>query len=104
MIRLGLILTLSFACAGCSPITRVRIPLVDPTEVVDVPNLHGTFTLAAANGRTKFVHIGTAGDRFPVGFLKVVFIDDESPSGLTALTWPAFVYTEKGNHFLHFPI
>lgn len=107
MKKLFLMLALGvFLLTGCSYPT-VENPLVSPEECEPCPELHGTFKCENPDtGEAMFMHIGTAGEQFPAGFLKIVTVqhaaDSKRPLGVSQFV--AFAEPVSDSHIIHVPL
>lgn len=90
---------------GCTyPV--VENPLILPDKCEKLPQLHGAFKMQNRDSKkNSYLHIGSAGDKFPAGFLQIVIVqqpDDERPLGATSFV--AFAEPVADSYIIHIPL
>jgi len=92
--------------AGCTyPV--VENPLVQPGECKPSPELHGVYkTVKTEEKGRAFLHIGTAGEDFPPGFLKFIVVQhpDETNQRIDASSFVAFAEPISESYLVHIPM
>lgn len=107
--RLPIVAALLFlACTGCTGCTVpvAEHPLVDPADASTFPELHGVYRADDdADTFGQFVHIGSAGDGFPAGFVRIISVyqPKDATHALRSTTYIGFVERIGQAHILHLP-
>jgi len=99
------LLPLLCGAVGCA-IPVSKHPLVDPAEAKSFPELHGAYRFenpqASADEPPGYLHVGGAGEEFPSGFLRIVFVG-QAESELKLQKLIGFVEKIGENYILHLP-
>lgn len=98
------LLFLSLA-SGCTyPIFEQ--PLVAPDECEGHPELHGVLKVVDHDDdEPAYLHVGSAGDKFPSGFLKFISVHfPGEENALESQEFVGFVEQIRGDYILHIPM
>ncbi len=102
-----LIIALLFLlCSGCT-VPTTKNPLVDPSDAKAFPEFHGVYrTENKESSKVHYAHIGSAGDQYPEGFLKFLFVVHPSDSKSALQTGIHIGFVEKigKEYLLHLPV
>lgn len=81
-------------------------PLVLPGKCETLPELHGVFKIQNPDvKKNSYLHIGSAGEEFPAGFLQIVMVqqpDDTRPLGATSFV--AFAEPVADSYIIQIPL
>ena len=98
------ILLLLVAFAGCT-YPSIKKPLVDPVKAVAFPELIGTYTSTnPKTGEQAWLHIGLAGEGFPSGFHKLIWIMSTPERGIQSTELICFYHKIGDSFILHIPL
>ena len=92
--------------SGCGALNIVN-PLVDPADAKPLPALHGVYrTNDCPSNMENFVHVGSAGEKFPAGFLRFIMVSQpkDANTELGSSSFVGFVHQVDESHMLHIPI
>lgn len=94
------------AFSGCT-IPTLTNPLITPSDAKAFPKLHGVYrTTDCPDNTIHYAHVGSAGDDYPHGFLRILSVGQpkDSKTALDSAGYIAFVEQIAQYHLLHIPL